>query len=68
MKINDYVKCDYCGAIERADAAPDEGWKLMEGGEYCAKCWKYGDDCDFETKDGKKWDGFLLEEIKYWEK
>lgn len=64
MKAYHHVKCDCCGAVEYADKAPDEGWMLMEGGDYCYKCWNYGEDCDIETKDGRKWDGFLLEEIK----
>ena len=69
------IKCDVCGCLcddelWNTDSqgiktiADESGWIKLGGKDYCQDCWKYDEDDNIITSDGKRWNGKTYEEIK----
>ena len=44
--------------------AVETGWIKLGGKDYCQDCWKYDEDDNIITSDGKRWNSETFEEIK----
>ena len=69
------IKCDVCGCLcddelwntdirRIKEIAVETGWIKLGGKDYCQDCWKYDEDDNIITSDGKRWNGETYEEIK----
>lgn len=69
------MQCDCCGGLDddeywtvdevhARENAESGDWINRGGRDYCSNCWRYNEDDDIETKDGKVWDG-KTDELKY---
>lgn len=69
------IECDACGCLcddelWKADSqgaqetADESGWQKLGEKNYCPKCWKYDENDNIITADGKLWNGDTLIEIK----
>ena len=69
------IKCDVCGCLcddelwntdirRIKEIAVETGWIKLGGKDYCQDCWKYDEDDNIITSDGKRWNSETFEEIK----
>ena len=69
------IECDVCGCIcddelwntdiqGIKEIANECRWIKLGGKDYCQECWKYDEDDNIITSDGKRWNGETYEEIK----
>ena len=69
------IKCDVCGYLcddelwhtdsqGIKEIADESGWIKLGGKDYCQGCWKYDEDDNIITSDGKRWNGETYEEVK----
>ena len=67
--VKDYfynIECDACGCLcddelwkvdkqGAQETADENGWKKLGEKNYCPKCWKYDENDNIITADGKLW-------------
>lgn len=69
------IECDACGCLcddelwmadsqGAQETADESGWQKLGEKNYCPKCWKYDENDNIITADGKLWNGDTLIEIK----
>ena len=69
------IKCDVCGFLcdnelwhtdsqGIKEIVDESGWIKLGGKDYCQDCWKYDEDDNIITSDGKRWNGETYEEVK----
>ena len=69
------IECDVCGCLcddelwytdsqGIKEIADETGWIKLGGKDYCPKCWKYDENDNIITSDGKRWNGETYEEIQ----
>lgn len=62
------IKCDACGCLcdeelwmvdsqGAQETADESGWQKLGEKNYCPNCWKYDENDNIITADGKLWNG-----------
>ena len=68
------IQCDFCRCLCSDEWFPDSqdikyiaeaaDWYILGDKCYCPDCWKYDENDNIITKDGKKWNSKTYKEIK----